>query len=82
MFLGLGARLLVLQNDVFDPSSAVLHIPFRLWAAPPLTPPPPKGPLWEKTEFTVGEILLGHFWYTLFLGPIPPPSAPSNTICL
>ena len=43
---------------------------------PPFGPPPPRTQisLWERMKFTEGIIGLGHFWYTNFWVPDPPPS--------
>ena len=59
----------------------VLEWPYTIGrgGVPPLPPfPRPKGPSWEKTKFTKGEIWSGHFWCTNFLVP-DPPSPRSNT---
>ena len=55
----------------------------RRGGTPPGAPPPPfprpKGPSREKTKFTIGKILSGHFFGHKILGPIPPPRPPLVT---
>ena len=57
------------------PPRPVLNFFFRKEEVQPPhgQPPPDQSDQWAKTKFTVGKILLGHFWYTNFLGPRPPP---------
>ena len=61
------------------PPREVLEWPYTTGRAPP--PPPPTSPqtkvtiAGKKQHFTIGKLLSGHFWHTIFWVPDPPPTS-------